>query len=79
MTTNNRKSRYLLCVKNAGYVASLERRKVYRALPNSRAESHGLVRVIDESGEDYLYPADFFVAIELPTEAVPVFAVAAQT
>ena len=49
---------------------------MYRALPNSKAESHGLVRVIDESGEDYLYPADFFVAIELPKEAVPVFAAA---
>ena len=66
MTMTHRKPRYLLCVKNAGYEASLERRKVYRALANSKAESHGLVRVLDESGEDYLYPADFFVAIELP-------------
>lgn len=76
MTMTHRKPRYLLCVKNAGYKASLERRKVYRALPNSKAESHGLVRVLDESGEDYLYPADFFVAIELPKEAAPVFAAA---
>lgn len=72
----HQKARYLICVKNAGYEASLERRKVYRALPHSKAEGHGLVRVIDESGEDYLYPAAFFVAIELPKEAVPVFAVA---
>ena len=76
MTMTHRKPRYLICVKNAGYEASLERRKVYRALPNSKAESHGLVRVLDESGEDYLYPADFFVAIELPKEAAPVFAAA---
>ena len=76
MTMTHRKPRYLLCVKNAGYEASLERRKVYRALPNSKAESHGLVRVIDESGEDYLYPTDFFIAIELPKEAAPVFATA---
>ncbi len=76
MTMTHRKPRYLLCVKNAGYEASLERRKVYRARPHLKAESHGLVRVIDESGEDYLYPADFFVAIELPKEAAPVFAAA---
>jgi hypothetical protein len=76
MTTNNRKPRYVLCVKNAGYEVSLERRKVYRALPNSKALSHGLVRVIDESGDDYLYPVDFFVTIEVPKEAVPAFAAA---
>ena len=69
-----RKSRYLLCVKNAGYEASLERRKVYRALSNAKAESHGLVRVIDESGEDYLYPADFFLPVVLPVEAARAFA-----
>ena len=49
---------------------------MYRALPNVKAEGHGLLRVIDESGEDYLYPADFFVSIELPKEAAPVFTVA---
>lgn len=76
MTMTHRKPRYLICVKNEGYEASLERRKVYRALPNVKAQSHGLVRVIDESGEDYLYPADFFVSIELPKEAAPVFALA---
>ena len=70
MTMTHRKPLYLLCVKNAGYEASLERRKVFRSLPNSKAEGHGLVRVIDESGEDYLYPGDFFVAIDLPKEAV---------
>ena len=76
MTMTHRKPRYLICVKNEGYEASLEPRKVYRALPNAKAEGHGLVRVIDESGEDYLYPADFFVWIELPKEAAPVFAAA---
>ena len=76
MTMTHRKPRYLLCVKNSGYDASLERRQVSRALPHAKAEGHGLVRVIDESGEDYLYPGDFFVAIELPKEAAPVFAAA---
>lgn len=58
-----RKSRYVLCVKNESYEASLERRKVYRAVRDLKAEHHGLGRVIDESGEDYLFPADFFVPI----------------
>jgi len=65
---------FLLCVKNEGYPASLEVRKVYRALPDAVAESRGFVRVIDESGEDYLYSSDCFVAVELPQAAARVFA-----
>jgi len=56
----------VICVKNEGYSVSLERRKLYVALPDAKAAEHGQLRVIDESGEDYLYPRDFFVAIELP-------------
>jgi hypothetical protein len=66
--------RYLLCIDNRAYPASLEPRKVYRAVPDAAAEAHGLVRVIDESGEDYLYPAERFVAIEVPDKAVAAFA-----
>ena len=65
---------FLLCVKNEGYPASLEVRKVYRSLPDPVAESRGFVRVIDESGEDYLYSSDCFVAVELPQAAARVFA-----
>jgi len=65
--------RYVLCVKNRGYPAALEVRKVYRVLPDLSAERRGLTRVVDESGEDYLYPAGFFVAIEVPRKAVGVF------
>jgi len=61
--------KHLLCVSNDGYRASLIVRRVYAALPDSAAEEHGLVRVIDESGEDYLFPRDLFVAIELPRAA----------
>jgi len=62
-----RKSKELvICVKNEGYSVSLERRKLYVALPDAKAAEHGQLRVIDESGEDYLYPREFFVAIELP-------------
>ncbi len=56
----------LLCVRNDGYEASLERWKIYQALPDRDAAKHQQVRVIDESGEDYLYPARFFASIELP-------------
>ena len=60
--------RFLICVNNDAYPASLEVRKVYRALPDATAEAHQFVRVIDESGEDYLYPVDRFVAVDLPEE-----------
>jgi hypothetical protein len=58
--------RLVICVDNSGYEVSLERRKIYVALPDSRAEKLGLIRVVDESGEDYLYPAESFVALTLP-------------
>ncbi len=61
--------RYLLCIKNEGYPASLEVRKIYNALPDAEAGKHGLIRVIDESGEDYLYPREFFIPIALPKAA----------
>lgn len=56
----------VLCLRNDGYEVSLERRKIYAALPDRHASKHGQVRVIDESGEDYVYPAKFFAAVELP-------------
>ena len=55
-----------VCVTNTGYEASLERRKIYSLLADSEAKKHKLVRVIDEPGEDYLYPDSFFVAVTLP-------------
>jgi hypothetical protein len=59
-------ARFVVCVDNAGYQASLERNKIYVALPDAEAESLGDVRVIDESGEDYLFAAKRFVAVDLP-------------
>jgi hypothetical protein len=56
----------VVCVKNEGYPASLEKRKFYVALRDSTAEKHGLLRIIDESGDDYLYPKAFFRPIALP-------------
>ncbi|HWG70809.1 MAG TPA: hypothetical protein VN692_15450 [Steroidobacteraceae bacterium] len=58
--------RLFICLDNAGYEVSLERRKIYVALPDTKAERSGYLRIIDESGEDYLYPASRFVAAELP-------------
>ena len=61
-------SRFAVCVNNADYPASLELHKIYRILPDADAASDGDLRVVDESGEDYLYPKEYFVLIELPQE-----------
>jgi len=61
--------RLVICLDNSGYEASLERRKVYVALPDPDGARHGQIRVVDESGEDYLYPARCFVEAELPQAA----------
>ncbi len=60
-------ARFAVCVDNSDYPASLELHKIYRLLPDEEAAKDGDLRVIDESGEDYLYSADRFVLIELPT------------
>lgn len=57
---------YVICVKNEGYNASLESRKLYETIPDEEAEKHNQIRVVDESGEDYLYPKDFFLEIKIP-------------
>jgi hypothetical protein len=74
MPNHKQSNKYLLCVSNEGCPASLEVRKVYEAMPDSDAAAKGFVRVIDESGEDYLYPSDFFVAVKLPRAAARAFA-----
>ena len=63
--TDNNASRFVVCISNKD-CEDLEVRKIYQTLPDEPASSEGLVRVIDESGEDYLYPAELFVEIELP-------------
>lgn len=67
--------RFVLCVKNDD-CDDLERRKVYRVIPDEKAEKDGYVRVIDESGEDYLYPSSYFVRLQLPQEAEQAIAAA---
>ncbi len=64
---------YVLCIENRGYGASLERRKVYRSIGDPLAERHAMVRVVDESSEDYLFPAKLFVPIAVPQAAAKAF------
>ncbi|HEY2955446.1 MAG TPA: hypothetical protein VGK89_09395 [Candidatus Eisenbacteria bacterium] len=73
MTPRNHRKGYVLCVSNRGFRASLIVRKVYRTLSDPKAEARGFIRVIDESGEGYVYPENFFVAIEVPREASRAF------
>jgi hypothetical protein len=61
-----REAHFVICVSNKGYAASLELRKIYQALPDKMGSKHNQIRVIDESGEDYLYPEEFFVPVRLP-------------
>ncbi len=60
---------FVLCLDNHG-CDDLEPRKVYQTVSDSAAEEEGYLRVVDESGEDYLYPAEYFVPIELPEDVV---------
>jgi len=59
------KRRYVICVKNDKFVASLEVCKLYSVIPDKTSEKQGLVRVIDESGRDYLYPENWFIPVDL--------------
>jgi hypothetical protein len=58
--------RFVVCIKNKGYAASLELRKLYQVVADDAAAKLGQIRVIDESGEDYLYPEEYFVPVNLP-------------
>ena len=67
----------VVCVDNTDYPASLERRKIYQVLPDEQAAQHSLVRIVDESGEDYLYSSDLFLTVELPQPVQQALALAA--
>lgn len=64
--TNKKSTRFVVCIHNEDYQASLERRKIYQALPDAEAEAHQMIRVVDESGDDYLFPLSYFSSISLP-------------
>jgi hypothetical protein len=63
-------SRFAICIDNSEYPASLERHRIYRVIDDDDADRDGDLRVIDESGEDDLYPADCFLPVELPRDTV---------
>ena len=64
--TKSRSKQLVICVDNEGYAASLEKRKIYVTLRDAAAEKLDMLRIVDESGEDYLYPEAFFLEIALP-------------
>jgi len=68
MKRRKAEARFVVCIR-AGGCEDLEPRKVYQVVPDDAAAEDGLLRVIDESGEDYLYPRDLFVPVELPRDA----------
>ena len=72
-TPNQPDPRFAVCIRNDGYPASLEVRKIYPVIDDPEAGQQDQVRVIDESGEDYLYPAELFVLISLPDAAAKAF------
>ncbi len=61
------KHTFAICIKNVDYEVSLELRKLYEVLPDPKGEALGMMRIVDESGEDYLYPKAFFIPLSLPT------------
>ena len=68
MEQNSEKLTFMLCIENRD-CKDLERRKMYQVLPDGEASKEGYVRVLDESGEDYLYPESYFIPLQLPREA----------
>jgi len=70
-------AQFVVCLRSNGYEASLEPRKIYQVLSDKEAESHKMLRVIDETGEDYLFPASLFSPISLPQTLVKELALSA--
>lgn len=65
-TSQRTAQRFVVCVDNTGFSASLERNKIYRVIPDAHAEADGDIRIVDESEEDYLYSQERFVPIRVP-------------
>jgi hypothetical protein len=68
MAENKGIKKFALCIENKG-CEDLEKRKIYQVLRDDKAEKEGYLRIIDESGEDYLYPRSYFILVQLPREA----------
>ena len=75
MANKNEKQSFALCIENKE-CEDLEKRKIYRILSDDEAAKEGCLRIVDESGEDYLYPESYFILVELPKEAENAFQLA---
>jgi hypothetical protein len=73
MKHQDSEARFAICINDGGYVDDLKVRTVYQVLPDESAARSNYIRVIDETGEDYLYPANLFVPIEVPREVEEAF------
>jgi len=76
MSNQSPKNHFVLCIRNDD-CDDLEPRKIYQVIDDSVAAMEGYIRILDESGEDYLYPANFFVAMEVPKDAAKLLAISA--
>jgi len=76
MEQTNTQQRFAICIQNEGS-EDLSLRKIYQILPDATAVENDYIRVVDDSGEDYLYPADYFIRIELPQDVEQALLVAA--
>ena len=70
----NKINKIAICVENGDYEVSLEKRKIYQVLADEKAKQVQMIRIIDESGEDYLYPEKYFMILDLPEVANKLFA-----
>lgn len=75
MAKESKEQSFALCIENKE-CEDLEKRKIYRVLPDDEAKKEGFMRIIDESGDDYLYPESYFILVELPREAQDAFQIA---
>jgi hypothetical protein len=78
MGSKSKGSRFVVCIDDGGYVDDLRVRTVYEVLPDESAGRSDYIRVVDETGEDYLYPAKLFVPVELPREAEKALSLASR-
>lgn len=63
------RAKYVMCVNNTGYLASLTLRRVYKVIPDEKGENRGMIRIMDDTGEDYLFPTSAFVPVQIPEGA----------
>lgn len=69
METDSTQMHFAVCINNAAYPDDLKLRTIYQVLPDESAARSNYLRIVDETGEDYLYPAELFVSIDVPAEA----------